>query len=188
MLKRVLGCILAVSLFSFNGYSAEFISSIDYEPWGGLQAEPGSPAAIQYIINWDFVEEYYSNVGDGIYWSNGETGSYVFDAGNTPDFDDFTEYITDGLDYSLYMRVAVPGMASEYGKPESQWNFGDPDLFGYQIEFMVLQVYSTSVTKDGDYISFSGDISWEFYGTPTPEPSTLLMLGMGIAAFRKRKH
>ncbi|MBN1796067.1 MAG: PEP-CTERM sorting domain-containing protein [Sedimentisphaerales bacterium] len=188
MLKRVFWFLSAVSLYTFNASSAELLASFNHEPCGGSLISSSPPPAVQYILNWDYISGIFGDIGDGTSWHNSDRGYCDFNADNTPDFDTFTSYLTDGLDFTLSSSVyVVGGGTNETGISESAWGLGNPDLFGYQIDFIRLQVHSTSLSQDGYWVDYGGNITWEFYGASTPEPSSLLLVGLGAASLRKIK-
>lgn len=128
-------------------------------------------------------------VGSGRLWSDAETGTVDFDADNDPHFDAAALLLTNGVDDELTFFAGGGGS----GRLESMWGFGTPDLVGYEVETIRLIVHSAEIhpwfhEEFGEGREWSFDITWQFYGTPVPEPGTAALLLMsGPVAMRRQR-
>jgi hypothetical protein len=98
-----------------------------------------------------------------------------------------------------YAIVSAPDGIGDYnGISETQLftglNGAEPGLVGYQIQSISFQIDSLSIqspgsnpNNDGNWTDMSGQVSLMIYATPTPEPTTLSLLGFAasfvVAAF-----
>jgi len=129
--------------------------------------------------------------GPSKFWEDGESGVLEFTSASDPLFDEFTSLLTDGVDDSLliYWRWMVDGGFGGSGNLESELLGLDTDLFGNDIDLIRLTVHDVSIGPfvPGD-LPVAFDVTYEFFGTPVPEPASFILLFVGaIAAFSKRK-
>lgn len=118
---------------------------------------------------------------------------------NDPDFTTFVARMTDGLDQSVIVGPwDSAGLHGGGGGPESSDlvffvpQFG-PDLLGYTIDHVTqilmvdIQSPGTDPFGDGVWTDWSVTGRYEFYGSPVPEPSSLVLLLLGGATLVMRR-
>lgn len=119
-----------------------------------------------------------------------DTGKTFYATSSTEGFSEFTEYLTDGKNYIIEH--------DGYGTPESDRfimhvpSYG-PDFVGYKIDMISLKVnYLTlnspgrNPNRDGIWTDRSFDLIYSFHGEPVPEPSSLILLGLGGLILKKK--
>lgn len=167
---------------SSRAAGAELLSSHTYSPFGGGGWAPPEDEGARF---WLVADELWPP-GPALgpepqpYWNDGDTGSFDFNATNTPGFEAFIAQCVDGQN-GLLWRCAAIGNSHEFWNISEQMFFGtDADLAGSNIEFVRLVVSELNIWYDGTYQHADATISWEFWGS-IPEPSTAL-LGCAILA------
>jgi len=130
---------------------------------------------------WDWALLGYDS---GIHWYDGDSGYYDFTSEYNPDFAVVAAGVTNGYDDDLMSRsYVVNGGGCGSGWTESKLGLGNPDLAGFQIDFIRLVVNNVSFSQyDGHVIT---DVTWEFWGVP--EPTTLFLLGLGGLFLKRRR-
>ncbi|MCH7885027.1 MAG: PEP-CTERM sorting domain-containing protein [Planctomycetes bacterium] len=121
---------------------------------------------------------------------------------NDPDFDRFADFLTDGISQLMWTGAWTAnnrwGFAGGSGGPEplildARVPLFGPDLIGYEIDYIVqnLTVNLESPGRDfndnGVWTDFHVDGVYEFWGSPIPEPATLLLLALGSVALLRRR-
>lgn len=139
------------------------------------------PDQFKWVLNSDVL------IGNDVVLHPGQGGIFVFNASNTPGFNELTARLTNGIDEELswgqmfvndaYPLIAIAGPSYVIDVPESSLfdtspNYVGPDLVGAQIEFIRLVVKKISFTLIDYSGSFqiigSWDALWQIYGTPPP--------------------
>lgn len=114
-------------------------------------------------------------LGPSLFWKTGETGGLEFDASTTQDFDVFANLLTDGIDDSLlvFWRWERDGGFAGKGDLESEILGLRPDLFGNTIERIRMSVNDIFIDPIDPFMSsVRVRVTYDFEGTPIPEPST----------------
>lgn len=117
-----------------------------------------------------------------------------------PDFAEFAELITDGLDWWLYKKMDFAfGSQSGFNLESLLLEFVDPDHQGVDLNGLIIDSVTRTITVeldspgsdpngDGIWTDFLVTGAYEIYGSPIPEPASLSLLVVGSAlALRKRK-
>ncbi|WP_405234755.1 PEP-CTERM sorting domain-containing protein [Lentisalinibacter salinarum] len=122
--------------------------------------------------------------------SNGFSGGFVFDATTDQDWFAFASRITDSVDQlsseglRLYVGIANATNAKNVagiGSSETSLGILDSLLPGSSLDFVRIDVNEWILTDPGVY---RYNINISYWGTPStvPEPGTLALFGIGLAA------
>ncbi len=128
------------------------------------------------------------DVGRGISWSNGDDGSVDLSVNTDASFTEFSSLLTDGANDFFAEGIVFSDGSVAYGSgPESDVLGTSPDFFGYDLEFVRLTVsdlliepYQSQQFPELLGISVTADVTYDFYGSPVPEPFTIVLLGAGM--------
>ncbi len=96
------------------------------------------------------------------------TGTTNFTAANSPTFDRVAAYLTDGINDQMSVSTSTPhegGMGQ--GTWESYFLGRNPDLLGYDVDFIHLVVNRLSLTPSGNGTHVQENYTWQFWGHPT---------------------
>lgn len=120
-------------------------------------------------------------LGVGRLWEAGQKGSIEFSEATDPAFAMFAQIATNGVDDVVRDGViwhhpdGSGGTLAE--NLESLLYKGNPDLIGYHLQSIRLTVHDVAFGpyvfpsgRDGLYVDYH--LTYEFYGTPIPEPTT----------------
>ena len=102
-------------------------------------------------------------------------------------FDFVVNALTNGTDQAFDYVIGASGHEIESASFESQLFAGvgtGPDLIGYQVQSIGLSIDSLTFQS-----AFNEQVTLNIYGTPTPEPSSslLILLGSGVFIYARRK-
>lgn len=140
-----------------------------------------------------------SRLREGTFWSEGEQGIHEFSALDTAEFALFADLATNGVNDKYLLYTFWPGgIGSAQGGFESRL-FGRepalgelPDLFGFELDLVRISVRNVDFEPwpmpDPTGFEVTYDLTYEFYGTPIPEPGTLLLLVSGGMIKLTRRH
>ena len=138
----------------------------------------------------------HDGLGDDVFWGDGAVGFVDFTAKNEDDFASFADLATNGVNnFYLFFAQWAGGGGAGGGAPESNWlcpsspcDDQPPDLLGNRLDFVRLVVHSVEFDQvevapgEVEYRTFE-DLTYEFYGTPVPEPEMLSIVGVGTIVF-----
>ncbi|MBU0716609.1 MAG: hypothetical protein KJ749_00030 [Planctomycetes bacterium] len=133
-------------------------------------------------------------VGLGVFWEDGDSGVFDFTAETDNGFVGFADFATNGIDDWLMDLILFPGGGGGGGgAPESVRLGTSPDLSGYRLALVRLIVHDVTIESfspedqpDLEGTRVLGHLTYEFYGTVIPEPTTLCLLATGAALVMRR--
>ncbi len=131
--------------------------------------------------------------GLGVFWADGESGIVDFTSDTDPNFEEFATRLTDGVDELVApLALDVDNVGTGSVALESEWGFGSPDLVGNSLDFIRLIVDDVRVEPWEPEPGVEGfladvDFTFQFWGTPIPEPSTLMLLMVGCVIARPKR-
>lgn len=116
-------------------------------------------------------------VGAGQTWASGSTGSTLFNRHEDPAVASFASFASDGVDAWIGIYTPWGG----YVERESDVFGRAPDLVGYELNDVELVVHFVEVVPlpelNGSMVHWN--VTYNFYGTPIPEPITVSLLCIG---------
>ena len=194
-MRKILVAFVTFLFSTTTGLAGQLIFSLDYAA-SGSAAPLAAPEGLQFVIQFHSFNDPGATKEFGqyehVFWQDGTSGSHDFTPTHTEDFGDFSFIITNGIDDELgLLTLNSAGSGGGGLSPESVWGFGHPDLFGNEIDLISLVVHDLSIQpywslQAGEGLQWNGHITWEFWGTPTPEPVAIFLLAFGLAVVRPR--
>jgi len=156
---------------------------------------PETELRVAIVLQHDVVvAPFQLRLGEGIWWVDGDSGTIDFSSENDENFDELGARLTDGVDELLFIFVLAASRGGVgNGWPESVWLDGSPDLVGNRLDFIRLIVHELSVdpytSPFGGLEGTQWDVDWtyEFWGKPVPEPTSLSLLAIGAVALVRRR-
>ena len=145
------------------------------------------------LVHQSVVAPFRLQLGGGTWWEDEDSGAIDFTSESDEDFDALAARLTDGVDELLHIFVRASNAGVGNGWPESVWVDGSPDLVGNRLDFIRLIVHELSVapytSPNGGTEGTQWDVDWtyEFWGNPIPEPTSLSLLGIGALALVRRR-
>lgn len=129
-----------------------------------------------------------SRVGMGVFWEDGESGVVDFTPETDNGFLGFADLATNGINDWLIDLIIFPGgSGGGGGAPESVRLGTSPDLIDYQLDVIRLVVHDVTIEQfspknnpDLEGTRVLGHLTYEFYGTVVPEPTTITVLGASL--------
>ncbi len=178
--------------YSANG-APELLFELNRTGNGG--GAPETDFRVQVVLR--HSPDYWSldsvRLGLGVFWEDGDSGIVDFNTDTDPQYDEFAARITDGVDEFVAPFILNANNIGAGGVAlESEWGFGSPDLVGNRLDFIRLIVDDVRVEPwepEPGLEGFSGavDFTFQFWGTPIPEPSTLMLLMVGCVIARPKR-
>lgn len=175
--------------------ASQLLETLDLAPAGAhspMQAPNGIQFVIQFrsLIDPGFIEYF----GRDVTWPDNDSGNFDFTSVNSNEFLQLSFIVTNGVDDDLGFLIRTPdgNLGGGHSGTESSFGLGTPDLVGNQIDFIRLVVHDLSIQPfmspfAGEGIQWDAHITWEFWGTPIPEPATVCLLALGALILRKRR-
>jgi hypothetical protein len=138
---------------------------------------------------------YYTPIGLGLAaWNDGQSGQFDIAPINEPLFLDLAQQLTNGTDDAFYMLDGMQGinggLGGGVGGPESLFFPPPGDLAGNQLDFVRLYVSNVDIQvldPESSWVAWTADVTYEFWGTPIPEPAGLLLLAPALLAASRHR-
>jgi len=153
---------------------------------------PETDERIQIVLRNAFFPHFEPvDLGDGYWWTSGQSGTAVFTSKNTESYDAIAERLTDGIDQFLTTLVLAPNGGAGGGFFESRRLGSSPDLIGNTLELIRLIVHDVTINPwespvgGTQGIEWSVDMTYEFWGIPVPELDSAMLLVVGLVYTRR---
>jgi hypothetical protein len=166
------------------------LTSVDFSSMGG--SGPCIIAPVEFFLGIDGPPPFYCKViGRGLAaWNDGESGSYEITPSNEPLWNEFSASLTNGLDDQLLLLTEIRSSegAGGCGGLESWFFPTGHDLAGNQLDFVRLDVSNVHIWTIDPAVQWQGwtaDVTYEFWGTPLPEPATTLPILLAALLWRR---
>jgi len=189
--------IVLVALLSSAATAAAgpvLLASVDVRGGQGADSPPvDQRVAFVLALFPDFTPDtQHDGFGDDAFWGDGAVGFVDFTAYNEDDFAEFADLATNGTNnFYLFFAQLAGGGGAGGGAPESNWlcpsypcDDRPPDLYGNRLDFVRLVVHSVDFERfepePGSVVDLVYDLTYEFYGTPIPDPETLVLSTIGV--------
>ena len=175
--------------------ASQLVFGLDHDV-AGSRAPMAAPQGLQFVI--EFVSPVepppgLALVGREAYWQDGASGSYDFSVDSSGEAAALASLVTNGYDDEIGLLTYNEFYGSQGSAAlESQWGFGNPDLAGNQIDFIRLVVHDLTIQPYddgppfGEGLEWNGHITWEFWGTPVPEPASAMLLFLTATLLLRR--
>ncbi len=182
-MKRLLVVLALLSSASIASAGPALLGSFD----GHLHGPGSAPAdpSVAFVLEIEGAES-YAQIGETLFWGEGGTGIVDFTPDSEPDFSTFASLLTNGSDDILKDGVFWESGGVLSPNLESALFSGLPGFIGYELTLIRLNVHDVHFTPfqllglEGLSVNYS--LTYEFYGTPVPEPSTLFCISGGLIA------
>lgn len=130
-----------------------------------------------------------ARIGLGVFWEDGDSGVVDFTPETDTGFVGLADLATNGIDDWVMDLIIFPGGGGGGGgAPESVRLGTSPDLIGYQLDLVRLIVHDVTIAgfspednPDLEGTRVLGHLTYEFYGTVIPEPTTVTLLTAAVA-------
>lgn len=160
--------------------SSPLLFALDRQESGGHSPVSEPPIEIWLQHDPGVLPFQQSEIGRGILWDDGDSGTVDFTSTTDPGFDSVVTGLTNGVDDYLFFITIWPNEGGGGGGGrESEFGFGSPDFVGYEIDRIRLIVHAVQIEPGEDGYFADVEVTYEFYGSPIPEPSVIMLLAFG---------
>jgi hypothetical protein len=167
---------------------------------GGGFAPCSQIGPVEILIGHDpvpYVSPYFIvDYGHGLrMWNQGDSGQFDISPANEPRFSDLAAILTNGTDNMIWflseMNAADPTNSGVggCGGPESIVFPTGHDLAGNQLDFIRLYVANVNIevlNPETHWVAWTADVTYEFWGTPLPEPAMAMPLLCASLLLRRK--
>lgn len=194
------GLVLTIALTSMGRVAkgeSILLASYDFTSTGGHA--PESDPRVEFVLQLPATSPPTGYFGLGanrdIFWMDDQPGVHEFTSRDGMDFLQFAQYATDGIEQNISLWDLFPsgsGGASPLMRESSLFS-ASPDLVGNELEMVRLIVRRIEVDPwvpdPENYPEIEGfrhetELTFEFYGLPIPEPSTIALTVIGAMMIR----
>jgi len=195
--KTVFVLAMVVAVLSCAGYSnATVVGTIEYSRAGSGLGEFSE--IMNFSICYPLPGDYDSISFSWDVTSNDVGKTFFASADTHQNFDNFTYLLTNGVNNLLFL-VDIGSLMTSNDWLGAEWESvlisgiqDGVDLEGYDIDSIGLTVNELFLDYDADAIKggltyFNYDITYTIHGEAVPEPSTVILLGLGGLFLRKKR-
>lgn len=164
------------------------LGSINFNGGAGVSPAEGGP--VEIVLRHESVLDGFlrNELGRGTLWDSDTHGVFDFSVLNAPRFEAVSNGLTNGVDDYISVLVEWPGVGGGgFLHSESQLLSGSPDLTGTRLDFVRLVVDELAIEPWLEGFFANTDVTFEFWGTVVPEPSTLTLLGLSCLSSMYRR-
>lgn len=141
----------------------------------------------------------HDGLGDDVFWGDGAVGFVDFTVKNEDDFANFADLATNGVNnFYLFFAQLAGGGGAGGGAPESNWfcpsypcDDRPPDFEGFRLDSVRLLVHNLDFERfepePGSVVDLVYDLTYEFYGTPIPEPLAIALTIPTVVCWAARR-
>jgi len=190
MMKKLLVVIAMIGMFAVSTAKATLLGEVNfYKSFGASSIDD----TVSVKLFHDLKGMYHDPAYDPIIWQLTEVdvGSTLYVYSSNPSFDECVDMFTNGEDDAFWTDFRISAGGAWLGYMESsgitKYGVNGVDFAGYIIESIALTVNQCILDSPGDSVwtnvIFDGTIS--IYGVP--EPTTIMMFGLGGLLLRRRR-
>ncbi len=165
-----------------------------YEFWTNGGGAPQSDSCVELTLQLtpQHPPVEYRGLGSdlGLFWEDGDQGSFDYDANNDSEFNEFATLASNGIDDVVILSTMFPngGGKGNIGT-ESELFGAAPDLVGFDLEMVRLIVEEVQIdpwipdpVNYPQLTGFKYNVfgKYEFYGHIVPEPCSLAVQILGF--------
>ncbi|MBE7508265.1 MAG: hypothetical protein HS101_18545 [Planctomycetia bacterium] len=191
-LRTIFCASILLMLVTNHSAGSPILLAIYHQDWpGGPSGGPPTDRVEFPLAHLHAGEIFPFTIGESVSWIDNQPGSLDLNESNDSDFLEMAARLTDGQDEELFSMLIAGSSGVGSPQPESIQHGIAPDLFGNEIDFIRFIVDNITITpfvhpEFGQRVHVIASVSYEFWGTPVPEPTTLTLLFI-IALLRRHR-